>query len=257
MGERFVNRLFAVLAFSLMVSGFANHASAVVLYDIDFNSDTVGSTPTVDGSSSTISSINFGSPEVVDRIGRSYYQPLLFNTTGNTSPFYYDQIGLNLGNGFNHYTLDFQIYTEFLKGSVNNFAVFFDTPQVRRLDFANNGQVMSFTQDGSQFHGNYLEGINLNVSVDIDLLNNMWSFNVHNIVSYTGAFTSIGGDLNSIRFSLGNLSSNTGMFGLTNVAIDNILVTGENISLPEPGTLALLAMGLVPLVLARRRSLKK
>jgi len=242
------NKYAAALCATTLLGASSVQAAIITHYDIDFSSPThtLGSVPATGPSSDTPSSVVFGQPVVESSLGALSDQALVFNTTGNTTPCcFYDQIELDLNAGYDNYQLSFDLSTDNYvdSGSTNNFAVLFDTPQVRRIDFENSGDVSTYqpflgtsTIGTDVFDDNEL----LSMLVDIDLGLNTWDIFLNSSLLHSGFFDTSGSDIGSVRFSLGSASTTH----FDSVGLDNILLTSR-VGVPEPSTLMLLGAGLL------------
>ncbi|MDH5732104.1 MAG: hypothetical protein OEZ58_24230, partial [Gammaproteobacteria bacterium] len=180
----------------------------------------------------TVSRIMFGAPSIqpssIDGLG----QALLFAPSGTS----YDQVFLETADlaAATQYCFESDILVHNILGSNNGFTVLFDTPQVRRIDFNQNGSIDKFVPfvAGSSTSGVFGFNEVFTLQVSIDLSSDTWTIyqNGNNISS--GGF---GGatELRSIRLSSGSLS------GVIDVRteVDNIVLrSGElcHTQLPPP-----------------------
>jgi hypothetical protein len=243
-----INILFSVISTILI---FSSLSSAVdIYYDIDFSSPehTVGLPPAVGYSPTRPSSIVFGSPIVESSLGVLNEQPLVFNTAGNSPSFYYDQIRINVGKAQSYYFVSFDVTTESLLNSSNNFSILFDTPSVGgKISFMNDGSV-NLGSPRAPTIGRFNDDTIIHTQIALDMVGKNWSININGNPLYTGPFIT-GNDFEDIRFSLGLISSASGRDDRTFVGLDNILVA--NGPVPEPATLLLLGFG--GLVMLRNR----
>lgn len=252
----FNKKLFVALGLAPLLFASTSQAAVITHYDIDFSAPThtVGSAPTTGSGTDTPSSTTFGSTNVESSFNALSGESLVFNTSGNTEPCcFYDQIKLDLSAGYDNYQLSFDMAADAFvnTGSNNAFRVLFDTPQVRSLDFKNNGSIGVYHPFGpsSANTGSFTNDMLYNVMVDINLVTNLWDIKVNSLSIFSGAFTSTGGDINSIRFSFGAMTSGASTVH-DSVGIDNIKLTSQ---VPVPATLALLVLGLLGLATSKRR----
>ena len=222
--------------------------AAIILYEETF-----------DAVSSPTYNTVFGVPTVVGAVGPFATHSLEFNSTGNSPTFYYDQIRFPFespgspyqGAGFDVFSVSFDIYTEDLLGSANQFVILFDTPTVRNLVFTGTGdiEVQNFGPGASGVIGSYIDRQLLSIDILFDIGADQWDILVDNAPVYSDSMNA--SFLRSIRFSHGAHLSNQVDFDATTY-VDNILIsTPSNIS--EPASLALLAFGVVLCVGGRRR----
>lgn len=237
---------------AIMTFCFGVTAHAAILYDIDFSTPhTVGNVPVVNGDTNTPSKINFGDPRVETNLGALNDQPLVFNVAGNVN---YDQISLNLGGGYNYYSVEFDFSAENYvnSGSSSIFTLFLDTPQIRDLQFKPNGNINWFVPGGyNSTIGSFENNELCHLAIKVDLLDEHIAIFLNDSLLYGGAFFPSGNDINRLRYSFGKLGY---CMGHDSVAIDNILVTGSQV--PIPGAIWLLGSGLIGLIGIRRKTTK-
>jgi hypothetical protein len=230
-----LSSLLAVLLFSGM------SMAVDVYYDIDFSSPEhiVGLPPSVGSQPTRPSSIVFGSPTVQRSLGALNNQPLVFNTTGNAPSFYYDQIALNVAKAQQHYFVSFDMLTQNLVSSRNDFVVLFDTPTIRNLEFNNDGSIGIFgTRSGTI--GSFRDNTLMHFEIDIDMIKQNWTISMNSNILCNWAFVP-DNDIESIRFSEGLAIMNVPQDNSTYVGLDNIIVA--NAPIPEPTTILLFAVG--------------
>jgi subtilisin-like proprotein convertase family protein/outer membrane biosynthesis protein TonB len=192
-------------------------SSSTVLYDITFDEASQGlnQLPNATVASNTVSSIVFGDPKVQNASRNLTNRPLVF--TDNQSG--YDQIQLDVGEGFDQYSLSFELDAVQLNG--DTMTVLLDTPGVRNIYFNPDGWVELYP------FGNVgtfdLNGVN-HVTTEINFEQDNWKLIINGKTLYNGKFAPSSNDLSSIRFSLGALVGQTNSV----VAIDNIKLVGFN-----------------------------
>jgi hypothetical protein len=218
----------ALLSFFAAVT-LSSGGYSQIMYDINFQTadQLVNQVVTTGPAPEHVSSIWFGTPEVVAAYGPLTDQPLLFDSNGESpsGPYYYTQIGLTFPNvPLSSVDLSFDMVDT---GAGHMFTVFFDTPTVRNFYFQD-GQISFFDPYfGGVNIGTYQMGQAYRFDIQLDYLLKQWSFMENNILLGTGAF-SLDGNLDSIRF---NYSANGP--NISGTAIDNILV----VTVPEPSLL--------------------
>jgi sugar lactone lactonase YvrE len=196
-------------------AGSPGTSNATTLYDITFDesSQALGQQPLANDSSNTVSRVVFGDPTVEQSSSRLGNRPLVF--TDDQSG--YDQVKLNVGAGFDRYSLSFDFDPVRLNGE--EMTVLLDTPGVRNIYFQPDGSVrlLPFGRVGT-FD---LNGVN-QVETEMDFESDRWKLIINGNVLYDGEFLPSSNDLQAIRFSLGALSGASGSVA----AIDNIQVKG-------------------------------
>src|SRR5262249_14325132 len=92
------------------------------LYNINFNNQSPETTVKTGQGSSRVSEVVFGTPKVAASFGGLSDQPLVFDMAENRSPFYYDQIQLNLPHSsLSSLEVDFDFTSSALIGSPAQF----------------------------------------------------------------------------------------------------------------------------------------
>jgi len=211
--------------------------NAVSLYQNDF--DSVAS-PTY--------TTTFGSVELVAPVLGNATNSLAFNSRGNAASYYYDQISFGIdafgspyeGSNYQNFNVSFDIATDALIGSSNQFVVLFDTPTVRNLLFKGDGTiaVQNIGGGASSVIGNYTNQTSYNVNMDFDIGNNQWDIYIDDMLLYSDVMDA--SLLNSIRFSQGALSADVIDFNAT-AYIDNINIS----AVPVPAAVWLFGSGLL------------
>jgi hypothetical protein len=221
--------VFVIIAFSSILK------ADEVFYDITFSSPehTVGHVPVTGSSPTRPSQIVFGAPIVSSSLGLLQNQPLVFNTTGNRPSFYYDQIELIVGKNAAFYYVAFDVLTQNLIGSTNQFKLLFDTPTVRNIVFRNNGTIYIQRPWEHRVIGHFTENTLMHCEVYMDMIQKEWTIFVNNNQIHSGLFNP-DEDVRSIRFSLGLVTSGTSPDHTTNVGLDNIIVADHVVSQAPP-----------------------
>lgn len=224
-----------------------NVNAETTLYDIDFSSPlhSVGSTPATGSSTQAVTWVSDDKPIVLDSFGVLTNQPLVYNPEGKRENFDHNQIGLHIYQAFKYYHLSFQMTTEDLINSGYLFGVVFDpSPELSTMyglvfDGAEGMTLLQSTEGNNTilFLGAFNDNALFNISIDIDLINNVWSIDSGLVPVHTGIFNS---DIASIRFLLQPEDYDTEVD--PTVAIDNITLTASN-PVPEPGALCLFGLG--------------
>ncbi len=229
-------------AFCVLALAYSVNAAAITVH---FNSDFSSATDT--GSSIIDSSGTLTQPMgdlTLSAFGSMDGTALVFNP--NTSS--YEQARLALGAGASEYHIEFDIQTSGLVGSDYAFTMHADTPSVQNLSFSN--CCSDSIRLGSSSFGTVVDNALMHVSIDIDLINSLWTADISGVGSTTSVFSSSGGDIEALRFSLSPALGGAGLDSSVYVAIDNLYVT----SVPVPAALWLfLSGGLGLLTLLRRK----
>ena len=125
------------------------------------------------------------------------------------------------------------------------FSVLADTPSSQRLSLRSDGKIV-FTDasiGGAAEIGEFTDGVPLHfdINFDLGLQEPLARVVINDQVAYLGAFSANGGDITTLRFSLGLRLFGSPPNHLTNVYLDDIVVTGTTARLvPEPGCSILL-----------------
>jgi hypothetical protein len=196
----------------------------------------------------------FGNPTTVAQPGVLSGNSLAFNTSGNWSLFYYDQISYNTGSLSTPYNVSFDIHIDSLIGTNNWFSVLFDTPTVRPLRFTGEGNIAIWTFGSpTQVIGSYKENQNMHVDMMFDIGNNEWDISIDGSDLYSGyidnpAITvhNPASQLETIRFNHGLYNSTLTPDHSTTVYLDNVSIS--NVPIPASiillGTSMLLGIGI-------------
>lgn len=201
---------------------------------------------------------NFGRVATAPPTGEFDSTSLVFNTAGNSPSFYYDQINYAIGRVSNEtqkFALSFDLLTDGLVGSTNQFAVLFGTPSTRPLYFMANGSIEVKPGWGAQRAiGSFIDGETLRLNILFDVGLNHWDITLNNTNLYSGYIDNTANPylrpaetLRSIRFSHGVRSAGDDPDHGTNVYLDNVVIT----AVPQPSVLLLMLTSL--LVLRRHR----
>ncbi|MEW8627239.1 MAG: PEP-CTERM sorting domain-containing protein [Candidatus Thiodiazotropha sp.] len=247
-----MKKLLALLpiAGSLLLSPISAQSSIITHYQIDFSSPThsVGSGPSTGTGTDQVSSVIFGTPTVESSFGSSADQSLHFNANTST----YEQIRLEMGQGYDNYQISFDFYSSNLSESNYAFALLADTPTVRNFYFSGTTGVRYWAPFVDPINGgSFADDTNYHVTLDYDLAVGSVSLWLNSGLLGSRSFTTTGDDIESFRFSLSPAMGGTGLDPSINVNLDNILVTSRTANVPEPSTLLLFSLGLIGLSSAR------
>ena len=203
-----------------------------------------------------------GNPEVVGPTETFSTRSLAFNTSGNTNLCcYYDQITYEIGSEnspYKAFNISFDIYTDSLIGSNNQFTILFDTPTVRNLIFTNEGNIeLHPGWDSQQLLTTYNENESMHIDMMFDIGSNIWDVSLNDIVIYSSYIDNVSNPylqpaeyLRSIRFSQGLESSLNSPSHNATVYLDNVMIS----SVPVPAAVWLFGSGLIGLAgIARRK----
>jgi len=219
-----------------------NASSQTTHYDIDFNAPTY---------SSGEYKINFGSPQIKDKFGSLTDQPMVFTDSGALR-FGYEQIQLDMGLGYSHYTLAFDVETHNLAESAYNFSILFDSSSLKKIIFAEDYLI----EASGYTSGVYPRSINrpiavfedntpMHIEIGLDLINDSWTIDTGVAPVYSGLFGADIDDIDDIRFSFGRKYMDDPINENVAVGIDNIKVQSGHAPVPEPGVSCLFGLGSV------------
>ncbi|MCU7905066.1 MAG: PEP-CTERM sorting domain-containing protein [Candidatus Thiodiazotropha sp. (ex Epidulcina cf. delphinae)] len=248
--------LISSLTGTLILNPISASAGTITHYNIDFDAPThsVGSAPSTGTGSDQVSRVVFGTPTVEASFAGTPSQSLDFEAATST----YEQIELNMGQGYDNYQLSFDFYSENLAGSDYAFTMLADTPSVRNLSFHGSSGIRYWGGvDGVMSGGSFSNDTSYNILLDYDLIGEQVSIWLDGGLLGSNTFTTSGDDIESFRFALSPWRANAGLDHALDVDLDNILVTSrtaESTSVPEPGTFLLLLFGLSGLVAVRRKT---
>jgi hypothetical protein len=209
----------------------AAQPAIAVLYDIDFGTPphTVGQPPATGGGPpprNTVSSIPFGIPTVVASFGALTDQPLEFDSFDNQG----DQIRMRLDDlsPSDLYGLETEILIADIASSGGEFVVLFDMPSVRTVRFLFGGNIIA-TVPGfpNTTIGTWTPGRVINLTVNVDILNDSWEIYLDNALAHAGPF---GGatDRRAVRIST-NVTPNPPH---VSVGIDNLIIAETLLPVP-------------------------
>ncbi|MES9926820.1 MAG: PEP-CTERM sorting domain-containing protein [Candidatus Thiodiazotropha sp. 6PDIVS] len=241
------------VAGSLLLSPLVSEAALITHYDIDFSSPThtVGSAPSIGSASDQISRINFGTPTVESTFAGLSDPSLHFNANTST----YEQIQLDMGQGYDNYQINFDFFSSNLNESNYAFTLHADTPQVRNLSFNGRAGVRYFAPFVQPINaGDFADTTSYHVTLEYDLAVGSMSFWLNNGLMGTRSFSTSGEDIESFRFSLSPALGGTGLDPSINVNLDNVLVTSRTTDVPEPSTHLLFFLGFIGLASMRSLS---
>jgi hypothetical protein len=206
----------------------ANSVSAEVLYDLTFDSPThrVGERPTIGPGPSGISGIVFGNPRVVND------QPLLdgncLEFEGYTS---YEQISLNTASVRGVITVDYDVVTKGVIGSLYGFTVLLDTPIVRTLTFHGPlKNIHAFMPWGGGMLQPFEDNRRYHVRMVVDTDANSWKISVDGVQRYQSTFDAT--SVEHIRLSFSPVYGMAGDEPTAKTYVDNFKVTATVASAP-------------------------
>ena len=230
------------------------NAGVITHYDIDFSSPahTAGMAPSTGTDTNQVSSVVFGTPTVTNNFAGTANQSLHFNANTST----YEQIRLDMGQGYDNYQVSFDFFSSNLAGSDYAFTLLADTPQVRNFYFHGSSGIRYWgSVDGYINGGQFANNTSYNVLLDYDLAQSTVSIWLNGGLMGTNLFTTSGDDIESLRFSLSPWIGGAGLNPYIDVGLDNILVTSrtpDTEDVPEPNVLLLMFLGLSGLVSIRK-----
>jgi hypothetical protein len=213
------------------------------IYAVDFGSPphTVGQPPVTGAGPSprvTVSSIQNGNPVVVGSAGTLNDQPCLFSSYDGVG----DQVQFDLSDlpPATFYTLEADLVMA-AGDPLAELAIMFDAPTVRSLRFLGNGQILALDGGGGSFLGMYTLNQEVHVSIQVDLMADIWSITLDGTEVHNGPF----GDstaLDDIRISTDVLA-----IPLRSLfAVDNVVISAGAGGLPcDRLTLGDLTLGTV------------
>ncbi|MES2820245.1 MAG: hypothetical protein V4812_14805 [Pseudomonadota bacterium] len=207
----------------LSLCSFISMAEAAVLFDVDFASplNTSGQPITIDASNKTPTAIHFGSPVMQSNYAGLPGNWAIFNTP-SCGP--YEQIRFNLPANTKKAYLSYDIYSESLNNSDNNFSVHIDSTDygARSLDFHGSLNQMYVFNFGSSFLGSFVDLQKYHIDIVADAAANSLTVSVDGVQKHARAFGST--DIKSIRMNLSPWTGAASICNRTNVAISNIKI---------------------------------
>jgi PEP-CTERM motif-containing protein len=211
-----------------------------LLYEVDFNSHTVGETPPTDNGPfprSAPSDIPFSSPTVADSALGLADQPLLFDCCDEGS-IANEQVSFragDLGAPIYRVDVDLSIAGATHDGFIDNVAtLYLDMPSIFPIRFGEDGHGELFA---NQF--DYAEGVPFHLTAIVDFSEREWQLRIGETF-LTGPLDYSGWtDLRSVRFNIDSSPV---------AALDNLVIW----AIPEPSTGALVLLGLLALGVRRR-----
>jgi len=197
-----------------------------VLYNIDFESPkhTVGLAPAVgDGPvpRDTVSSVNVGTPLITANFGAVNSQALQFDSSDNQG----DQVSINLNDlpSSNLYCFEADVLINSIFDITQPFTIFFDTPQIRRIDFKSDGKIQPFVPLlGAATTGDYSFDVEINIKVEINLNLDQWNIYTDDALMHSGGFGSATA-IDTIRISTPITASPASVI----TSVDNIRISNK------------------------------
>ena len=239
-------RTFLLMVSTTLIYASQSQATTISYFNSDFEQAQDIGSAIIDNNQYL--STNFGDPSLSNGM-------LRFNTGGLDT---YEQVELNLHNSLGHtsYHVEFDLLTENLANSQWGFSTIFDTPIVQNLNFNNccSNSVSTFnsqTSSASGQIGSLIDNQWMHVTIDIDLLAELWTVDISGVGQITTDFYSQSGGIESMRLGLspahGSINAPDPSI---NVYVDNLSVN----SVPVPAAVWLFGSGLIGLAgIARRK----
>lgn len=277
-GDRTVPRVRALIAVAIVAWVLPDSAIASrLVYDVRFTNDPIGSVPATSAGpyprfEPSPHALSPTLPQVVASAGALVDRPLVYEGVGYSGSYlsldledYYYQEGWPVpdfdcifAGGSNQectefsrharrfdISLDLIVFDGSSPGNDKYFTVLLDTPTVMRLDFQMDGTVSLFDGNSGNTHdlGTFELGELLHVGFDVDLEHDLLSITFDDDLRHFG---DVGSSIALLNFRLA-----MGTDAVGTVAVDNLRV----LAIPEPGTAALMGLGLAVLGLRRARRL--
>jgi len=237
-----------LVALGLFFSLSAN-VSAVTLYQSDFESAVDTGTNIVDGPYSLIQGVGDVS---LGTFGALDQTALIFNQESGQDG---EGLELDLGLGYSSYHIEFDLYSSNLIDSQHSFGIGFDSShpeQVLRFGNCCNNAVYMFNGSTNSL-GYLIDDQLLQVSIDIDLTNSLWSASVAGIGGDTVSLSSGQADVETLRFMFGSAHGAVGPDPSVTVGMDNLTITASGAPVPLPAAIWLFGSALAGLGWLRRR----
>lgn len=215
-------------------------------YRVDFSSPphTVGMPPsqgTTSAPSNGVSTIVFGKPTVVGAFGALTQQPLELRGGGSFTDYSQIQFGLGHVNDFLTFESDFYVRSDV---SSDGLRFIFDTPEVRTVDFAPNGQISVFVPGvASGAVGKYELNRKNTFRAHINLRTATWRLFLNGILLNESNFNA--SKVEGIRINLARAAAQSPAAALDNIVINSysgsptIIEHPENQTVAETGTATL------------------
>ena len=189
------------LLVGLSLTSLASLANAALLYDVQFASppNISGQKITIDPSIQTPSAIVFGEPVMHSNFAGQPGNWAVFNTP---TCGVYEQIRFDLPGDTKKISLSYDIHTQYLNSSDNNFAVLIDSTGYsgRSINFHGGNNRMYLFNSGSFFFDTFVDQRTYRMDIAADALDNSLTISVDGFQKYSGPLGST--DLKSIRMSL-------------------------------------------------------
>jgi hypothetical protein len=194
----------------------------------------------------------FGDPKVESKYQGFQSSVLVFNMTGNSAPFYYDQASVGIPTRITDpiIRVSLKIGTDSLVGSLAAFSIIFDSPNINKIEFDNTGEikVLNQTSNFPQFLtiGSFENNSVFNFTMEINTDEEIWTIFKNEEILGTYDFP-IGKAVDDLRFSYGNYIVGQEV-DESSLAIDDLVIE----TIPEPMSFSLI-FGLTALLYYRRR----
>nr|WP_298145724.1 hypothetical protein [uncultured Pseudomonas sp.] len=217
----------------LSFTSLASLANATLLYDVPFASppNISGEKVAIDASSQTPSAIVFGEPVMQSNFAGLPGNWAVFNTPTCGA---YEQIRFDLPGDTKKITLSYDIDTQYLNNSDNNFAVLIDSTGYsgRSINLHGGNNRMYLFNSGSFFFDTFVDQRTYRMDIVADVLDNSLTISVDGFQKYSGPLGST--DLKSIRMSLSPWTGAASICDRSNVAVSNIKVETPDAPVEPP-----------------------